>query len=194
MTSTLAAPVPQPVRPTPRAARLAGVVLALAAFASAPATAASIHMDFDTDGGELRTDGEAVVIETDDGEARITPAGALAVDGRRVQVGERAQRDLVRYNALVHSLEDTAMEMGLEGVGLAAFAVAEAFGAVITGDENRAERRVEGRAEELKEAARELCDDMRRLERIQNRLASDLPAFRPFAVVELDGDDCVVED
>lgn len=174
-----------------RPARRAAAWLVVAALARSPAVADSIHLDFDS---AVHTDGDEVVVTADDGEARITAAGTLTVDGRRVRLAAREQRDLARYNALVHSVEATALDLGLEGAGLAAVAVAEAFAAVLTGDGTGAERRIEGRADELEAKARELCDDLRRLERIQDRLASSLPAFRPFAVVELDEDDCQVDD
>jgi hypothetical protein len=171
----------------------AAAVFALFLLAAAvPAAAASISLD--SGEGSIDLDGEDVVIDAEGDEARITPGGDLVVDGRRVRTDERERRDLVRYNELVHSIVDRALTVGVEGAGLAISAIGEALAAVVTGDEARAERRVEARAEDLKDEARELCTDVRRLERIQDRLAEALPAFQPFAVMEIDADDCDVDD
>jgi hypothetical protein len=182
---------------TPRLQPFAGSLFAavlLAAFSTAPAAAVSIHIDTDIDGAEIEIEDDDVLVVVDGAEARISPAGELFVDGRRVRVGERDQRDLVRYNSGMHWVEDHAIDLGLQGAGLAVSALGEAFAAVLTGDEKRAERRIEARADQLENDARELCDELRRIERIQNRLAANVTHFRPFAILELDDDDCVVDE
>ena len=185
----------KPATTIPRrfAAPLAAAAL-LVALGSPPPASAGIRIDADTGDGEIEIDGDEVVVETAGDEARITPAGDLFVDGRRVRVGERDQRDLVRYNEGMRHLEELAVDIGLQGAGLAVSALGEAFAAALTGDEQRAERRIEARAGELEADALELCDELRRLERIQDRLATNVPAFRPFAVVEVDADDCTADD
>ena len=177
----------------PTAIPLAAAALLLALALPSPASA-GIHIDADTGDGEIEIEGDEVFVEAAGGEARITPAGELFVDGRRVRVGERDQRDLVRYNEGMRHLEELAVDVGLQGAGLAVSALGEAFAAVLTGDEQRAERRIEARAGELEADALELCDELRRLERIQDRLAANVPAFRPFAVVEVEADDCTADD
>lgn len=177
----------------PSAYLLAAAALLLALGVASPA-AAGIRIDADTGDGEIEIDGDEVVVEAAGGEARITRRGELFVDGRRVRVGERDQRDLVRYNQGMRNLEDLAVDLGLQGAGLAFSAIGEAFAAALTGDEKRAERRIEARARELEDDALAFCDELRRLERIQDRLAANVPAFRPFAVVEVEADDCTADD
>jgi hypothetical protein len=173
-----------------RASLVAALLLLLLA---APAVAGHISIDVGHD--DIRVDGEEVVITADDDrEAHITRQGELIVEGHRIRLDEDSQRDLIRYNVTLRWLERRAVDIGLQGAGLAISAIGEAIAAVASGDGDRAERRVEAKAERIKDDARELCVEVHRLEEIQNRVASRVPAFRPYAVIELDDDDCRVDD
>ena len=164
---------------------------ALLALAAAPAAAAHISINVDHD---IEIEGDDVVIDNDDEEAIVTPDGRLIVEGRRIAIGERDRQALVLYNQALRRVEDRGIEIGLQGAGLAVHALAEAFTAIATGNERRAERRIEAHAEDIKDAARELCRDLRTAEVLQEMVAERVPAFRPFAVLELDEDDCDVDD
>jgi hypothetical protein len=164
-------------------------------FTAAGVPAVAGHISIDLGHHDLDVDGDEVVITSDDDrEARVTRQGELLVEGRRVRLDETAQRDLIRYNVTMRWLEERAVEIGIQGAGLAFSALGEALAAVATGDGERAERRIEAKAERIEDEARALCVELRQLERIQNRVADRVPAFRPFAVIELDEDDCQVED
>jgi hypothetical protein len=187
---------PTPTRPAPRRPfRFAAPLLALLllGLAAGPAAAASLHFSLDDD-NDISFAGDDVLIRTSDGEARISPDGELFVDGRRVRVAARDRNDLRDYNDSIYWLKERAIDIGAQGVGLAAVALSEALVAVFTGDEKRVERRVEARAGRLKEDARELCEEMRQLQSLQDRLASRVAAFRPYAVIEIEADDCQVDD
>jgi hypothetical protein len=163
-------------------------------LSAAPLAATSIHFDFD--GQRVGLDGDVAVITAEDGsKARISPEGELTVRGKKVRTAERERRFLRRYNESLHRIEDTAIELGVRGAGLAVTALAEVAVALASGDGERAERRLEGKAEGLKDRARELCHDFDLLLRLQDELADELPAFRPYAVIGADGDvDCRIED
>ena len=173
------------------AALLAALLLPLAA-APAAATHISINVDDDDD---VRVDGDEIVITAeDDSEATVEPDGTLRVDGRRVAMAERDRQALVLYNRTLRNVKDRAIELGVQGAGLALHAVTEAVVAVATGKPERAERRVERHAEDLKDNARRLCQEMREVEQLQDTVAARVAAFRPYAVIELDEDDCQVDD
>jgi hypothetical protein len=53
---------------------------------------------------------------------------------------------------------------------------------------------VRDHAEDLKDNARRLCADVRAVEQLQDTIADRVDAFRPFAVIHLDDDDCQIED
>lgn len=183
----------RPAQRRPLAFAAPFLALLLLGLAAGPAVAASLHVSLDDD-DDITFAGDDVLIRTADGEARISPEGDFFVDGRRVRVAARDRDDLRDYNASMYWLKEQAIDIGAQGVGLAAVALSEALVAVFTGDEKRVERRVEARAGRLKEDARELCEEMRQLQHLQNRLASRVAAFRPYAVIEIEADDCQVDD
>ncbi|HXT52708.1 MAG TPA: hypothetical protein VN811_16835, partial [Thermoanaerobaculia bacterium] len=127
-------------------------------------------------------------------EATVEPDGTLRVDGRRVRVAERDRQALVLYNQSIRRIESRAIELGIQGAGLAVHAVTEALVGVATGEPHRAERRVRHHAEDLKDNARRLCQDMRAVEQLQDAIVDRVDEFRPFAVIELDEDDCRIDD
>jgi hypothetical protein len=167
------------------------IVAGLLALAAVPAAATHISMSFDHD---IEIEGDDIVINADGDEAVVSADGELTVDGRRISMGERDRQALLLYNQALRRVKERGMEIGLQGAGLAVHALAEAFVAVTTGDERRAERRIEARAEDIKDSARELCNDVRTAEVLQEMVAERVPAFRPYAVIELDEDDCDVDD
>jgi hypothetical protein len=170
------------------------LAVALLGAGTAPAAAAQFRFDFDDENIEL--DDEDVVITADDGtRARISPSGSLSIRGRRVELDEVSRRALRNYNEGIHFIVDQAVEIGLDSAGLAFTAMGEALAAIASGNGERAERRVERRAEPIKEKARALCSEVRALVLVQESIVSRVRAFRPYAVLDEDaGDDCEVDD
>ncbi|HET9766343.1 MAG TPA: DUF2884 family protein [Thermoanaerobaculia bacterium] len=163
-------------------------------LAAAPAAASHISIDLD-DGDQLRIDdGDVIITDDDDREARVEPNGTLTVEGRRVRLAERDRQALVLYNQSIRRIEDQAIEVGVEGAGLAAHALTEALVGVATGEPHRAERRVRHHAEDLKDAARRLCNEVRFVQHLQDSIAARVDDFAPFTVIDLDDDDCQVDD
>lgn len=185
-------------RPSPRHLLAAALPLALVAFCctAAPASAAHISINLDDEDKGISVVDHDVVIEShdDDAEATVEPDGTLRVDGRRVRVAERDRQALVLYNQSIRRIEDRAIDIGIQGAGLAVHAVAEALVAVASGNPHRAEHRVRNHAENLKDNARRLCADVRAVEQLQDTIADRVDEFRPFAVIHLDEDDCQIED
>jgi DUF2884 family protein len=173
-----------------RAALLAATLLALVA-GRASAVDITIHGSIDK-GIDIRHD-DIVITAHDDTKARITPDGALYVDGDRVKLTDAERVGFSNYNAALHLVKDQAVDVGLQGAGLAFSAIGEVISAIADGEPHRAEHRVEGRAERLKDEARKICDEIRTLERLQDTLARSVPEFEPYAVIQLDRGDCHVE-
>jgi len=171
----------------------ASALAALLTLAAAPAAAGHITISAGDDGIRI-VDSAVVITADDDSEARVSNEGRLTVDGRRVSVGERDRQALVLYNRSLRNIERRAMEIGIEGAGLAAHAVSVAIVAIATGKTERAERRVEAHAEDIKDAARRLCDEVRSAQNLQDVIAERVPAFRPFALIDIDDDDCQIDD
>jgi hypothetical protein len=173
----------------------AALPLALATFLAAPAAASHISINLDDEDNLRVVDHDIVIDSEEDGsEATVEPDGTLRVDGRRVHLAERDRQALVLYNQSIRRIEDRAIDIGIQGAGLAVHAVTEALLGVATGEPHRAERRVRHHAEDLKDNARRLCADVRAVEQLQETIADRVSAFRPFAVIHLDEDDCQIDD
>ncbi|HEV8628745.1 MAG TPA: DUF2884 family protein [Thermoanaerobaculia bacterium] len=158
--------------------------------------AAAVHLTFSTgDGIELRDDW--VVITPEEGaKAEISPGGRLRIDGRWVAVSERDRLLLARYNRAIHDIHAQAIEIGIQGAGIGFSALGAAVVGLLTGGGDAAvERHVEPQARRLKEKAKQLCREVQRLRRLQDDLAADVPAFRPYALMDEDDEPrCQMDD
>ena len=173
-----------------RASLLAAMVLALTA---GRASATHISVNVGDDNIDIRHD-DIVVTAEDDTKARVTPEGSLVVDGRKIRLSDAERQGFAHYNATLHLIKDQAVDLGMSGAGLAVHAIGEVIAAIAVGEPDRAEHRVEARAEKLKDSARALCEEMRNLQLLQDTLARSVPEFEPYAVIDMKEKDCRVDD
>jgi hypothetical protein len=157
--------------------------------------ASAFHISFDTsDEIEIR-DGSVWVNPEGLPEAEITAAGNLRIDGHAVALRDQDRRLLARYNRGFRDVKDQAIDLGFDGVNIGISALAAAVVAVATGDHDYVEKKVEPDASRMKAKAKELCREVRELHRLQDDIAARVSAFRPYAVMDGDGDhDCHVDD
>ena len=171
-------------------AALATLLFLLAGRASA------FHMSFNIDDDEIQIRDGSVWVNPDGApEAEISTAGDLRIDGRAVALRAEDRRLLARYNRGFRDVRDEAIDLGFDGVDIGISAVAAAVVAVATGDHDYVEKKVQPDANRMKEKARQLCNEVRELRRLQDRIAIQVPSFRPYAVMDGDtANDCHVDD
>jgi hypothetical protein len=125
--------------------------------------------------------------------AEITPMGDLLIEGRAQPLDAIQRRDLLAYRGQVIELAQAGIDIGQRSAELALAAVDVSFasllfGAVTGGLERRIERTV---AREVEPAVRGLCRQLPALRATQQRLATSVPQFRPYANLrQEDIDDC----
>lgn len=123
--------------------------------------------------------------------AEITPQGGLLIEGKPVATTPQQQRLLKDYRGQLIGIAEAGMEIGAQGADLGLRAAGEALTAVLSGNSDGVEKRVEAQAAGIKAAARQLCGRMPALRASQQRLAAALPAFAPYATMQQsDIDDC----
>lgn len=131
-------------------------------------------------------------------DAEITPKGDLLIDGKAVPVTAAQRALLLQYRADVSAVASAGMDVGVQGARLAASAMGEALRGVFTGEADQVEKRIEAKAEPIRQAALRICDHLPSMFRTQQQLAASLPAFAPYAKMDQgDIDDCrreVMED
>ncbi len=141
--------------------------------------------------------GEDVVITADDdSEARITPAGDLFIRGKAVDVNDAQRQLLLRYSHGIRDIEMRGLHIGESAVnmvgGMLGTLVAEALGGA---DDQEIERQANAKAEPIKQQARALCKDVQAERQVQEQLSAQLPAFKPYAVIDTDSEhDCHIDD
>ena len=121
-------------------------------------------------------------------DATIDATGSLSIGGKPVEVTP-AQRALLKtYHDELADIRKAGIEAGKEGAKMAGHAVGDAVSGLMHGDSNRVSSRIEDRAKELKAKAVTICDDMDALQATQDKSAIELPAFKPYATLEVRAD------
>lgn len=150
----------------------------------------------------LNHDGPSVTVNGkhygagDDGrdlpKAEITPAGDLLIDGKAVAIDDAQRRLLLDYRGQVIAVADAGIAIGGKGADLAGVALQQALGAVLSGNTDELEKRVEAEAEKLKGEALVLCRQLPPMLETQQKLSASLPEFSPYATMTQDDiDDCM---
>lgn len=121
--------------------------------------------------------------------AEITPQGDFLIEDKQVAIDVTQRRQLLAYRARVLEVAKYGIEIGqrsadaaLDAVGNGSFA-GLLFGAFTGSLERRVERMVK---QQIEPAVRGLCRQLPALRDSQQRLASNLPQFKPYATLEAD--------
>ncbi|HJU26012.1 MAG TPA: DUF2884 family protein [Rhodanobacteraceae bacterium] len=124
--------------------------------------------------------------------AEISPRGDLLIAGKAVAVTPQQRALLLEYRSRIIDVAEAGMEIGRQGADLGIRAAGEALSAAFAGKSDREiEQRVKAQASDIKRAAAQLCDRLPALREAQQKLASALPEFAPYATItESDIDKC----
>lgn len=125
--------------------------------------------------------------------AEITPEGDFLVEGRTLAIDADQRRELLAYRGQLLGIARSGIAIGQHSAEAALDAVDGSlarllFGAMTGSLERRIERSI---AEQIEPAVRGLCRQLPALRDSQQRLATRVPSFRPYATLEAsDIDDC----
>ena len=126
--------------------------------------------------------------------AEITPQGDFLLENKRVAIDITQRRQLLDYRARMLEVAKYGIEIGQRSADAALSAVGNGsiagllFGAFTGSLERNIERTVK---QQIEPAVRGLCRQLPALRDSQQRLASSLPQFKPYATLEADDiDDC----
>jgi hypothetical protein len=126
--------------------------------------------------------------------AEITPRGDFLIDGKPQAIDPGQRRQLLAYRGQVIGIAKAGIDVGQRSAEAALDAVGNGslfglvFGAMTGSLERRIERVVK---QEIEPGVRSICRQLPALMDSQQRLASSLPQFRPYATLEADDvDNC----
>lgn len=172
----------------------AGLMIATVAYADVRLDA-DIHISRD-DNSDITLRGDDVVITPEDAnQARITPTGDLLISDKPVRLTGDERVLLKKYSAGMRAIQQHGIAIGRHAVdmvgGMVGLLVTDLLSA---SDDKQMDRDMRAKAEPLKQEAMELCSAVRDQKRLQDEIADELPAFRPYAVIDTDTqDDCHID-
>ncbi len=172
-----------------------------ASSASAVSTASSSHTPIgavidhamDTASAKL-ANGNITVSNNDDNapKAEITPQGDFLIAGKPVPLTSAQREDMLAYRAQLLQIAEQGIAIGKEGAKLGVNAASEAIAGVFSGEsEQQVRQRVEAQASGIRQAAVKICDRLPAVMTSQQKLAGEVPAFKPYAdMTQKDIDNC----
>lgn len=124
--------------------------------------------------------------------ATISKGGDFSIDGKPVKLDADQRQLLLRYYAAATAVRQHGIETGEAGAALARSAVKGAVSSALHGDGADVGKSVDAQADRIKTAALKICSDLASIKSAQNRLATQLPAFKPYSnlVDTSEIDDC----
>jgi hypothetical protein len=126
-------------------------------------------------------------------QAEITPQGDLLIGGKAQRIDAGQRRQLLAYRQQVVGIALSGIEVGQRGAEAALEAVDGSWvGLLFNAMTGRLERRIERVVkEQVQPAVLAICTQLPAVMASQQRLASSLPEFRPYANLEpRDIEDC----
>lgn len=125
-------------------------------------------------------------------KAEITPDGDLLIDGKAVALTPAQRTEVLAYREQVVQIGEEGIAIGKQGAALGMQATGAALAAVFSGkSEQQVRQQVEAQASGIRQSAMKICDRLPALQTTQQKLAIDVPAFRPYATLtQKDIDDC----
>lgn len=120
--------------------------------------------------------------------AEITPGGDFLVEGRAVAIDAAQRRDLLAYRSQVLDVARAGIDIGEQTAQAALDAVDRGlFSMMFAALTGSLERRIEKTVmENMRPAVEQICDSLPALYATQQRLATSLAEFRPYATLEPD--------
>lgn len=125
-------------------------------------------------------------------KAAITPQGDLVIAGKTVPATPEQHTLLLDYRQQIVGIAEAGMDIGASGAALGTQAAKEAiFGALSGKSGDEIEAHIKPQAERIKADALKLCARLPDMLASQQKLASAMPEFRPYATMtQKDVDDC----
>lgn len=127
-------------------------------------------------------------------KAEITPAGDFLIAGEAVAIDARQRRELLAYRREVIDVARAGIDIGERSANAALDAVDQGlfrliFSAMSGGLERRLEKTIR---QTVEPGVRQICQRLPELFDAQQRLATALPQFQPYATLQPDEmDDCL---
>lgn len=117
-------------------------------------------------------------------QATIDAQHRLFIGDRRLDLDAAQQADVARYYEQVIRIRQSGWATGRAGADFAVQAVKTVAAKLASGDLNGIGDAIDGHKQQLLASVGSLCETLARAAAAQDRLASDVPRFDPYAVIK----------
>lgn len=143
-------------------------------------------------GGIRVNHGVAILHVSGAPNAVISADGELRIDGKTITITPAQQALLKQYAQAAFAVREHGIATGKAGAAVGGAAIEGIAAAIKSGDSDQIDKHVDAKAKLVDEAANKICLDIAQIKLAQNELATQLPAFKPYAgIISPDQDeDC----
>ena len=125
-----------------------------------------------------------ITISSNDSEPKavITPQGDFLIDGKNVPLTPAQHAEMLAYRKQLVEIGRAGIAIGRQGAALGMNAASAAIAGVFSGQsEQQIRQSVEAKASGIRQSAAKICDRLPAMMASQQKLAVDVPAFKPYA-------------
>lgn len=140
------------------------------------------------DGGIVLEDGAVSLHRDNAPDATITAAGDLQINGSAVTVDPAQREQLQHYYQGVLAVREHGIATGKAGMAIAGAALKGVAASVTSGDTDQIGKQVDAKSQKVGQEAAKICLDLAAIKTAQDNLATQLPAFKPYAGIVGTGD------
>ena len=115
--------------------------------------------------------------------AWIDATGALAIDGKDVDLSAEQRMLTSKYYTVAMGLRNDGVAVGKAGAAVAGKAVGSVIEGLASGNPDEIGKKIEAEANIVEAKAMQLCQRVGELQSAQDALAKSLPAFAPYATI-----------
>jgi hypothetical protein len=121
-------------------------------------------------------------------DATINAGGDLSIGGNALTTDAAQREQLQHYYNSVLAIRDHGIATGKAGAAVAGEAIKSVASGLANGDPDQIGKQVDAKAQKVTDAAMKICQDIDGIKAAQDNLATQLPAFKPYAAIVDDGD------
>ncbi|WP_188792407.1 hypothetical protein [Dyella nitratireducens] len=113
-------------------------------------------------------------------DAMIDASGSLSIDGKSIAVTSPQRGLLMLYQRAVMDVHDTGLAMGKIGAGMGTQAIKNAVDGKSKAEQDKD---AEAGSAKMDQLFQKMCDDEASIKSLQDQLAVQLPAFKPYGSI-----------
>lgn len=134
-------------------------------------------------GNRITFTGDSMVIHVaGQPDAMVGRDGNLHIGDKSIAVTPEQRELLQKFYVQATGVMQSGKAVGKQGLSLAIDAVGNAIGSIFHRGSGNADKALDAKSNAIEAAASKVCADANALKATQNRIAEEIPAFKPYAL------------